>query len=160
MGRFFYGILINLDEAYDMLTSFGLLNDDRKGGARGAGSGVNPHQSIFNKLAQYGQASRATKSAGAYGGNDAPTVSVGITGNIHHSMYVPMERGEIGGHHACAKERLLVCTGEVVQPHAALPANYAMPAGHSKWKWVPLVRPVAKILRLSECFENPEQAPK
>ena len=157
--RFFFGVLVNLDEDYDMLNAFGLLSDSGKTSSRcSTGGAVNPHQSAFNKLAQYGQASRATKTAGSYGATAAPTVSVGISGNIHPSMYVPMERGEIGSHHVCAKERMLVGTGRVVQPHAALPSDYQVPEGHCGWKWVPLTEPVAKILGLDDLVGDPEAA--
>ena len=116
---------------------------------------MNAHQSAFNKLAQFGQASRATKTAGSYGGVSTPTVSVGIDGNMHFSQYVPMERGESGSHHACAKERLLIATQEPVQPHQALPEDYVMPDGHQAFKWVPLVPAVAKLLSLSKYCGSP-----
>eukprot|EP00973_Karenia_brevis_P041115 5689059-Karenia_brevis.AAC.1 len=78
---------------------------------------------------QYGQASRATKTSGSYGAAGSPTVSAGLTGNLHPSQYVPMERCEVGSHHAATKERATVATGRPVQPHEALPLDYVMPAG-------------------------------
>eukprot|EP00959_Pyramimonas_sp_CCMP1952_P363672 7615675-Pyramimonas_sp.AAC.1 len=53
------------------------------------------------------------------------------------SQYVPMERGESGSHFAHTKERLMVATGRPVQPHEALPADFAPPTGHSSWTWSP-----------------------
>ena len=155
-GRPLYGVLVNPDEAYDLLNSFNML-DDGKSASKGKFA-VNPFQSAFNKLAQYGQASRATKTAGSYGQIGAPTVSVGISGNMHFSTYVPMERGESGSHHAAAKERFLVATGRPVQPHAPLPEDYAMPHGCDREKWVPLVPDVAEILELTGGSASPEQA--
>ena len=83
-GRFHNGVLVNLDEAYDLLLAFGLLSDvDKPGKQIGR---VNPHQSSLNKLMQYGQAARITKSCGAYGQGRSPAVTVSIAGNLHPSM--------------------------------------------------------------------------
>ena len=125
-----------------MLSAVLVLGDGKASG-RSSGNAMNPFQSAFNKLAQYGRASRATKSAGAYGASGAPTVVVGITGNIHPSKYIPMERGEVGSHHTCMQERILISTARVVQPHDGLPPDYVMPQGHDQWIWVPLVSVVA-----------------
>ena len=69
-----------------------------------------------------------------------------------------MERGEIGLHHACAEEQILVGTGKIIQRHDALPTYYIMPQGHTKCKWIPLVEPVAKTLQLDESCRSPEAA--
>ncbi|CAK0860829.1 unnamed protein product [Prorocentrum cordatum] len=154
-GRHVHGVLVNPDEAYDTLTSFNFMGEQKAGKKQ---TTVNAFQSAFNKLAQYGKASRATKTAGSYGRVDAPTVSVGISGNIHFSTYVPMERGETGSHHTAAKERILISTGRPVQPHAPLPDTYAMPAGTLRHKWVPLVAEVAEALELVAGSAPPDQA--
>lgn len=83
-GRFHHGVIVNLDEANDLLLSFGLLSDSDKPG-KGSGK-VSPHQSALNKLMQYGQASRSTKSCGAFGEGQAPKVSVAMEGNLHPAM--------------------------------------------------------------------------
>ena len=62
--RAHYGVLTNLDEAYDMLSAFGFISEEPKGGSKHAPR-VSPHQSSLNKLAQYGQAARATKTCGS-----------------------------------------------------------------------------------------------
>jgi len=157
-GRHNFGILVNLDEAYDMLVAFGLI-DDGKAVSKGK-TVVNPFQSAFNKLAQYGQASRATKTSGSYGQAAAPTISAGLTGNMQHSTYMPMERGESGSHHVAAKERILISTGRPIQPHAPLPEDYEMPEGHPRWNWVPLVPDVAAVLQFEVGAASPEQAAK
>ena len=79
----------------------------------------------------YGQASRVTRSCGAYGHGKTPAVTVGSDGNLHPSMYVPMEKGESGTHHAACKERFVVTSGRPVQPHEPLPADYCLAAGDS-----------------------------
>ena len=60
-GRQWFGVLGNLDEAYDFLTSFGLASEDGKQDAK-KHSKLNPHQSALNKLLQFGTAARATKN--------------------------------------------------------------------------------------------------
>ena len=94
-GRYWYGSLVNLDEVYDFFSQLGLCGPAEGGGGKSKNaSGINPHQSTMNRLMQYGQASRATKTGGSYGeGAVGCSVSVGCTGNIHPSVYIPMERG-------------------------------------------------------------------
>ena len=60
-----FGVLVNLDESYDFITAFGLLHEGKN--QNKSKTSVNPHQSAFNKLAQCGHASRATKTAGSFG---------------------------------------------------------------------------------------------
>lgn len=157
-GRHWFGALLNFDEAYDFLTAFGLLSEETAAKGKGGRQGVNPHQSALNKLLQYGQAARATKSCGSFGAAGSPTVSAGVTSNLHPSQYVPMERCEIGSHHAATKERSTIATGRPVQPHAPLPADYELPAGHARSKWVPLVPDVADVLGLAEGAVSPDVA--
>ena len=146
--RHHYGVLVNLDEAYDLLLSFGLLSDGDKPAKQA--SKVNPHQSSFNKLIQYGQASRATKSCGAYGLGVTSLVTVGCDGNMHPSMYIPMEKGESGSHHAACKERFVVSTRRPVQPHEPLPSDYLMQPGEKRALWIPLPLPVAEVFGLAD----------
>ena len=157
-GRHKFGNLGNFDEAYDILNALSML-DDGKTNNKGK-STVNSYQSTFNKFAQYGQASRSTKTAGSYGKVDTPTTSTGLSGNMHFSTYVPMERGESGAHHVAAKERLLISTERPIQPHAPLPEDYPMPGGHSASKWVPLVKDVAEMLQIVGRAAGPEEAAK
>ena len=126
-GRQWLGILGNLDEAYDFLLSFGLLDDGSRPATK-SGSKINPHQSALNKLLQFGSAARATKTGGTYG-ETSLSVSLGVTSNLHPRTYVPMERGECGSHHAATKERFLVSSGRPVQPHEDLPSDFVMPEG-------------------------------
>ena len=157
-GRCHYGVLVNLDEAYDMLQAFGFISEDGKASGGKQSMRVSPHQSALNKLAQFGLASRTTKTGGSFGEGRPPIVSTSIIGNFHPSMYVPMERGHTGSHHACGKERIIIGTAEPIQPHADLPADYKLPAGCCRWRWVPLVRDVAIALDLEEGAEGPDAA--
>ena len=117
-GRQWYGMLANLDEAYDFLTSFGLLSGEDGGKVERKVCKINPFQSALNKLLQFGSAARATKTSGSYGEGDLRVgISLGVTSNIHPSTYIPMERSETGSHFAATKERFLVSTGRPVQPH-------------------------------------------
>ena len=95
-GRCWYGLLGNFDEAYDFLLSLGLLSDPSTSSKDKAKSKVNPYQSAFNKLLQFGSSARATKTAGSYGERPDRTISMGITCNMHPAQYIPMERGEKG----------------------------------------------------------------
>ena len=82
-GRCWYGLLGNFDEACDFLLSLGLLSDPSTSSKDKAKSKVNPYQSAFNKLLQFGSSVRATKTAGSYGERPDRTISMGITCNMH-----------------------------------------------------------------------------
>lgn len=156
-GRPHHGVMAILDEAYDFLQPFGFISEEAKPN-NAKNTKVNPHQSTLNKLMQFGQASRATKTCGSFGDGKVAAVSGSVSGNLHPSIYVPMERAECGTHHAMAKERFTVATQEPVQPHAPLPDDYKVPSGHIKWKWVPLVPPVAEVLGLTSGIVSAEAA--
>ena len=100
-------MLGNFDEAYDFLLSLGLLSDSNASTKEKPKSKVNPHQSAFNKLLQFGSSARATKTVGSYGEDPGKTISLCITCNMHPAYYIPMERGELGSHAASTKERFL-----------------------------------------------------
>jgi hypothetical protein len=157
MDKPHHGLLHILDEAYDLLNAFSLTTDEPNSRGKHCPK-VNPHQSALNKLAQYGMSSRATKTCGSFGEGQSPATSVTINGNAHPSVYVKMEREEIGIHVAQCKERFLVATAEPVQPHAPLPEDYTLPAGCARWKWVPLVPAVADVLGLDAGAQSPDSA--
>ena len=54
--------------------------------------------------------------------------------------------------------RALIATGRPIQPHDALPLDYAMPQGHTPWRWVPLLPDVAQVLQLGEGASHPDAA--
>ena len=145
-GRCWCGLLGNFDEAYNFLLSLGLLSDPSTSSKDKAKSKVNPYQSAFNKLLQFGSSARATKTAGSYGERPDRTISMGITCNMHPEQYIPMERGEIGSHAASTKERFLVATGRPVQPHEELPPAFCAPEG---WGSKTLIEARAFVARYS-----------
>ena len=96
-----HGMLANLDEAYDFLTSFGLLSGEDGGKVERKVCKINPFQSALNKLLQFGSAARATKTSGSYGEGDLRVgISLGVTSHIHPPTYrLPLcsDEGEILG---------------------------------------------------------------
>ncbi len=67
-------------------------------------AGVNPHAGVLNGLLQTGEVSRATRSAGCFGGGLVPAVTFAFVGNMHPEVAVPMERGQIGNHTGATKD--------------------------------------------------------
>ena len=111
--------LANIDEVYATFSEFGLVQDNnsRKQGSSSNLAAVNNHAGTFNRFLQFGECARATKTAGSYGGGHLEPVSFGMGGNMHPGVGVPMERGEIGNHTGCTKERFLMFAAPRVQPH-------------------------------------------
>ena len=140
-GRYTYGCMVNLDESYKFLRMLGLMHE-RSGASRSAGdSGTVPDAaSEFNRLLQTGTASMSTKTSGAFGEGDAPSVSLGIIGNAHPAVVVPMERGDLGVNHAAAKERLLFVTARPIEPHSGLSSRLELPGGVKRWAWPRLLK--------------------
>ncbi|CAK0821553.1 unnamed protein product, partial [Prorocentrum cordatum] len=128
-GRVHFGTLINVDEAYKMLRMIGLVSAGGAASKGGDALDVTDAASEFNRLLQTGTASYTTKNAGAHGEAAAPTISMGVLGNGHPSVIIPMERGDIGSNHVAAKERLLFVTGRPVEPHTAVPARLQVRTG-------------------------------
>ncbi|CAL1140069.1 unnamed protein product [Cladocopium goreaui] len=157
-GRCWYGLLGNFDEAYDFLLSLGLLSDSNATTREKSKSKVDPYQSAFNKLLQFGSSARATKTAGSYGENPGKTISLGITCNMHPAFYIPMERGELGSHAASTKERFLISTGRPVQPHEDIPADFCLPEGVSPYRWVPLTPEIADLIGVAKEATSPDAA--
>ena len=115
------------------------------GGTAGKGNDavdVTDAASEFNRLLQTGTASFTTKNAGAYGEAAAPTISMGVLGNGHPSVIIPMERGDIGSNHVAAKERLLFVTGRPVEPHTHVPTRlqFEDTETFNRWLWPKLLR--------------------
>lgn len=106
-GRMHHGVLVNLDECYNLLRMLGLVATDKESCDPNS---VTDAASEFNRLVQTGAASLATKASGSFGSAGRPVVSMGLGGNAHPSVIVPMERGEVGSNHATAKKRLLLVT--------------------------------------------------
>ena len=115
IGRLHFGCLVNLDEGYKFLRVLGLIAEKRAGSKDARDVGVAPDSaSEFNRLLQTGTASLTTKTSGTLGEGNSPAESMGLAGNAHPSVVVPMERGEVGINHAAAAERLLLVTAQAV----------------------------------------------
>eukprot|EP00972_Heterocapsa_arctica_P025360 3735167-Heterocapsa_arctica.AAC.1 len=74
---------------------------------------------------------------------------------MHPRTAVPLMRGEIGGHVAATKERILFYTAPRVQPHEGLPAGYALPPFTLRWKWVLLDAKMATVCGMRELLRDP-----
>ena len=147
-GRLHFGTLANLDEAYKLYRMLGLLSGGTTSKSSDSNAVVSDAASEFNRLLQTGTASMATKTAGTFGECACPPISLGLAGNAHPSMVIPMERGEIGSNHAAAKERLLFVTGPPIEPYAPLPHRLELPDGVRRWKWPQLLKCMMEPLGL------------
>ena len=98
IGRAHFGCLVNLDEGYKFLRVLALIAEKRAGGKDARDLGVVPDSaSEFNRLLQTGTASlNSTKTSGTFGEGNSPAVSMGLAGNAHPSVVVPMKRREVG----------------------------------------------------------------
>ena len=158
-GRFTYGCMVNLDESYKFLRMLGLMHE-KSGASRSTGdSGTVPDAaSEFNRLLQTGTASMSTKTSGAFGEGDAPSVSLGIIGNAHPAVVVPIERGDLGVNHAAAKERLLFVTARPIEPHSGLSSRLELPGGVKRWVWLRLLKCAVEALGFPPGVDEPALA--
>ena len=107
-----FGRLANLDEVYPSFLSFGLIDGDSK-----SKTSVNAHTSLLNRFLQTGGSSKITRTAGAYGGVGADTVSFAMVGNCHPSMAISMLEGETGSTVTAPHDRIWFFTAPRVLPH-------------------------------------------
>ena len=154
-GRMHYGVLVNLDESYKLLRTLGLIAAEKKNSDPNS---VTDAASEFNRLVQTGTTSLATKTSGSFGSAGGPVVTMGLGGNAHPSVIVPMERGEVGPNHAAAKERLIFATGPPIEPHDPLPERLELPAGTPAWRWPKLLRCMVEPLGLPPGVTDPRVA--
>ena len=139
-GRVYFGTLVNLDEAYKYFKMIGLVPAQSSGKPSDASSGVVADgASEVNKLLQTGSSTLTTKTAGTFGQGNAPGVSMGLTGNSHPAITIPMLRGEYGGDVVAVAYRHLFSSGPPIEPHQALPQNLPLPADFKKWLWPQLL---------------------
>lgn len=159
IGRVHFGCLINLDEGYKFLRVLGLIAEKRAGGKDARDVGVAPDSaSEFNRLLQTGTASLTTKTSGTFGEGNSPAVSMGLAGNAHPSVVVPMERGDVGINHAAAAERLLLVTARPIEPHSPLDPSLVLPIGFKRWLWPRLMACNAEYLGLPADIHLPHVA--
>ena len=151
-GRIWFEQGLVYDEVYQFLQDLSILDKpNEKRGVEGPGARQTPLAGWFNRLVQCGKSDHETKSNGAHGGLDAPTVSTTILGNFHPTPCIEMLRGERGDHGCQAKARIIVCTGLPVQPHE----EYRDLDGErcaSKWFDVP--REIHAPIGLSQAFSS------
>ena len=94
-GRIFYGTSIHLDEAYLFLKMLGLIPASGSGRNQDSGTTTSPDAaSEVNKLSQTGTSNMATKTAGSFGQGNVSTTSLGLHGNGHPAIVIPMLRGQ------------------------------------------------------------------
>ena len=149
--------MANVDEAYATFAAFGLIADDGRKTAAAALS-VNQHAGALNRLLQFGECSRTTKTGGSFGEGCVPQVSSAVMSNMHPEVALPMERAEIGNHVGCTKERIIFYTAEPVQPHSPLPPEYTVAASHIPWTWAELDADMAALCGLRSFLADPEAA--
>jgi hypothetical protein len=150
-GALHLGRGLNVDEIYSIASDLSLTTvPDKKKSAAGAGSQVNEHAGNFNRALQFGESSHVTKTSGAYGQTADKPTSWMLLSNMHPEMGVPMERGDIGNHTGCLKERLWLFGARRVQPHEEISVHYTLPHGVSRWAWVDLDLELAAMSGLSD----------
>ena len=114
--------------------------------------------SEFNKLMQTGHTSMTTKTAGAFGQGSDETVSIGISGNGHPSVVVPMLRGSLGTDAVATSYRLLFASGRPVEPHSPPPLRLQTPPEFKRWQWPKLLDCMVAPLGLPKEAINHEVA--
>eukprot|EP00439_Symbiodinium_sp_Y106_P005156 s7036_g1.t1 len=77
---------------------------------------------------------------------------------MHPEIFIPMERGLVGGHTGQTKERLMAYSASPVPPHAPIPDDYVAPAGFEKWVWAELDQELAVMCGLQSVIGDPEAA--
>ena len=95
----------------------------------------------LNRLLQTGRSSMACRSAASFG-DAAPRaeggvrhVSLCVSANLHPKVGFRMDREEIRVHTVCVKERFILVTGPVVEPHADVGETYENPDGLQRYTW-------------------------
>ena len=146
-----FGRLANVDEVYPSFLAFGLLTANESGKT----TGVNSHTSLLNRFLQTGGSSRITRTAGAYGGAAAQSVSFALVGNCHPSTGLAMLDGSSGCQIAAAHDRMLFYTCPRVQPHEIVPDAVAV-HGPRFW-WTVMPAELAELAGLTTLLDDPEK---
>ena len=146
--------LVSPDELYGFNACFGLGGDeDSKGKA-----GPNKHASTLNTLLNTGKTQRDTRHSGHHGSSATKPVNVAVVGNTHWKTFIGMERGLVGNHVQCTKERFVVTAGEACRRHDALPLDFVLPPDvPSRWTWLPLNGRLAKAFGCGDLYQQPAQ---
>ncbi|CAK0828249.1 unnamed protein product, partial [Prorocentrum cordatum] len=93
-----------------------------------------------------------------FGESRGKRVSVSLLGNGHPGKFIAMDRGIVGNHTACTKERFVACIDQAAARHAALPAGSRLPRGVSAWAWLPLAPQQAQTFNWETYLDAPEAA--
>ncbi|CAK0817830.1 unnamed protein product [Prorocentrum cordatum] len=155
------GRAFNLDEAYEFWDGLGLLATGRGGGGGGGGEkdrAPTVHASTLNTFIASGKTRRATRTSATFGESRGKRVSVSLLGNGHPGKFIAMDRGIVGNHTACTKERFVACIDQAAARHAALPAGSRLPRGVSAWAWLPLAPQQAQTFNWETYLDAPEAA--
>ncbi|CAK0852636.1 unnamed protein product, partial [Prorocentrum cordatum] len=150
-----HGTLLNLDEAYKMLRMLGMIADT---GSQKGPLEVTDLASDFNRLFQTGVAAYATKTAGSSGQDAGASACLGVAGNAHPAITVPMERGGLGNHRVAVRGRWRILTAHVVEPRAPLPGDFVAPPGFHERSWPELMSTMAGPLGFPPGADIPEIA--
>ena len=150
------GRAFNLDEAYEFWDGLGLLASGRGGGDKDRAPTV--HASTLNTLIGGGKTRRATRTSTSFGESWGKRVSVSLLGNGHRAKFMAMDRGTVGNHTACTKERFVICIDHATRRHAALPAGSRLPSGVSEWTWLPLTPQQARTFGWVALLDVPAAA--
>jgi hypothetical protein len=155
-GRLMYGTIVPLDECYKLMKILGQIPAGKSQDIHGQ---VSDAASEMNKLMQTGTTSMATKTAGSYGQGNAEPVSLGITGNLHPSLLVPMLRGSFGVDAVAVSFRLLFVTGRPIEPHAGLSKMLQVDSrSFKRWLWPQLLPIMLEPLGLPGCSQRLDEA--
>ena len=159
-GTCHYGRFANVDEAYAALSVFGLVQDEgrRSSSSSQANLAVNQHAGALNRLVQFGESSRSTRTSGSFGEGSVPPTTIAMNGNMHPEIAIPMERGTVGGHTGATKERIIFYTAPAVPPHEGLPSDYVLPAGMAPWYWAEMDDDLGELCGLGHMLRDPELA--
>ena len=149
-----FGRACNLDEAYEFFDGLGMLSSARSDKDRSPSTNA----STLNTLISSGKTRRATRTSANFGAARGKPVSVSVLGNVHPDMFISMDRGLIGKHTACTKERFVICVDHAVARHAALPEASKVREGGSPWSWLPLTPQQAQSFGWDRFFNSPEAA--
>ena len=155
LARTNHGTLLNIDEAYKMLRMLGMIAET---GRKKESLDVTDLASDFNRLIQTGIAAYTTKTAGSFGEDSDEKICLGVVGNAHPAIAIPMERGDLGNHHVAIRERWIILTGPVIEPHAPLPGDISLPQGFPRWSWPTLLSTMVAPLGFPEGVDDPEIA--
>ena len=149
-----FGRACNLDEAYEFFEGLGMLS------AASSGKDKSPsvYASTLNTLIACGKTRRATRTSASFGAVRGKTVSVSVLGNTHPSKFIIMERGMLGNHTACTKERFTVCLDYAAAFHSALSRHGGEGSDGSNWSWLPLTRQQAEVFGWERLLDSPSVA--